>query len=216
MVAAQDAHLRAASAAGGLDGLAGAIEHAHVGHRAGGARVRALHVGTLGTDRGEVVADAAAPAHRLGGLLERGVDAGLAVDDLRDRVADRLYEAVDERRRHGDTGGGVDATGGDEARLHRLGEAPLPVGALLRGFGRGEGAGHALAHLGHGALFSLGVFLEQGLAADILLGESFGDGGDGLVHGAWKAAGPVIIYSKRAGWRWLFGRSSMRLIRQAL
>ena len=34
MVAAQHAHLGAAAAAGGFDGLAGTVEHAHVGDRA--------------------------------------------------------------------------------------------------------------------------------------------------------------------------------------
>jgi len=50
--------------------------------------MRALHLGALRPDGREVVADAAAAAHGLGRFLERGIDARLAVDDLRDRVAD--------------------------------------------------------------------------------------------------------------------------------
>ncbi len=68
VVAAQHAHLRAAAAAGGFDGLAGAVEHAHVGDRAGSARLRALHMGADRADGGKVVADAAAAAHGFGGL----------------------------------------------------------------------------------------------------------------------------------------------------
>jgi hypothetical protein len=101
MVAAQHAHLGAAPAAGGFDGLAGAVEDAHVGDRARGARLRALDVGADRADGGEVIADAAAAAHGLGGLRQRGVDAGAAVDDFGDRIADRLHEAVDQRRAAG-------------------------------------------------------------------------------------------------------------------
>jgi hypothetical protein len=70
MVAAQHAHLGAAPRAGGFHRLAGAVEDAHVGHRAGGARMRALDEGADRADRGEVVADAAAAAHGLGGLRQ--------------------------------------------------------------------------------------------------------------------------------------------------
>src|SRR5206468_6917495 len=110
----------------------------------------------------------------------------------------------------------VDAARGNEARFQGIGEAAFPMGALVRGFGRGEGASHALAHIRGGLLLALGVLLEQCLATDVLLGQGLGDSGDGFAHDAWGATEPVIIYSKRPGWRGFFGRSSMRLIRQAL
>ena len=56
------------------------------------------HQRALGPDRREVVADAAAAAHGLRGLHQRDVDAGLAVDGLGHRIADRLHEAIDQRR----------------------------------------------------------------------------------------------------------------------
>ncbi len=96
VVAAQHPHLRAAARPGRFDRLAGLVEDAHVGHRAARTRSRPAHERALGPDRREVVAHAAAAAHRLGGLGERRVDTGPAVDDLGDRVADRLDEAVDE------------------------------------------------------------------------------------------------------------------------
>ncbi len=172
VVAAQHPHLRAAARARRLDRLARAVEDAHVGDRAAGARVRALHLGALGPDGGEVIADAAAAAHGLGGFLQRGVDAGLAVDHFGDRIAHRLHEAVDERRLQVDAGGGVDAAGGDEAVLLRLQEAALPGGAPVLGLGLGEGARYAHAHLLDRGFLALGVFLDQRVAADLLLGDA--------------------------------------------
>src|SRR5207245_324508 len=81
-------------------------------------------------------------------------------------------------------GGGVDAAGGDEAGLHRLAEAPLPVGTLVLALGRGEGARHASPHVPDGLLLVLDVFLEQRFAADRLLGNGLGDGGKGFGHDA--------------------------------
>ena len=184
MIAAQHAHLRAAARPGRFHRLARAVEHAHIRHGAARARARAPHLCALGADRGEVVADPAAAAHGLGGFLQGGVDAGLAVHDLRDRVAHRLHEAVDERGLHRNAGGGVDAAGGDEAGLHRLVEARLPVGTLVLALGRGEGARHASPHVPDRLLLILGVFLEQRFAADHLLGNGLGDGGKGFGHDA--------------------------------
>ena len=161
MVAAQDAHLRAAAAAGGFDGLAGAVEDAHVGDGAGSARLGALDVGADRTDRGEVIADAAAAAHGFGGLQQRGVNAGAAVDDFRDRIAYRLHEAVDQRRAQIGAGGRVDAAGGNEAVFLGFEEARLPKGALVFGFDRSQRAGNAGAHVAHVALGSLGVLFDQ-------------------------------------------------------
>jgi hypothetical protein len=53
MVAAQDSHLRAAARAGGFHGFARAVEHAHVRHRPGRARVGALDLGAFRADRGK-------------------------------------------------------------------------------------------------------------------------------------------------------------------
>jgi hypothetical protein len=106
-------------------------------------------VGADRADRGEVVADAAAAAHGLGGLRQRRVDAGAAVDDFGDRIADRLHEAVDQGGAEVGAGGGVDAAGRDEAVFLGFEEARFPEGALVFGLDRGQGAGDAAAHVAH-------------------------------------------------------------------
>ena len=138
MVAAQHAHLRAAARAGRFHRLAGAVEHAHVGYRSARARVRAFDFRSLGADRGKIVADAAAAAHGFRRLLQGGVDAGLVVDDLGDRVAHRLHETVDQGCLHLNAGGRHDAAGGDEAGLHRLHKALFPMRTLVFRFDRSE------------------------------------------------------------------------------
>jgi hypothetical protein len=171
VIAAEHAHLRAAPGAGRLDGFARPVEDAHVRHRAARARLRAAHVRALRTDRREVVADTAAAPHRLGGLRERRVDPGATVGHLGDRIADGLDEAVDERCREIGAGGGADPPGGHEALLLRLEEPRLPAGALVLGFGGGEGAGDPAAHVVNRGFLALGVLLDQHLDGDFLLGE---------------------------------------------
>jgi hypothetical protein len=171
VVAAEHPHLRAAARAGRLDRLARAVEHAHVRHRSARARHRAVHERALRPDRREVVADAAAAAHRFRRLGERGVDAGPAVDDLGDRVADRLHEAVDQGRGERRAGRGVDASGGDEAALLRVVELRFPLRALVFGLGHRERACDAATDVLNRALLPFGVLLDQDLARDLLLGE---------------------------------------------
>jgi hypothetical protein len=126
------------------------------------------------TSAREVVAHAAAAAHGLGGLLQRRIDARLALDHLGDRVAHRLHEAVDEGRLEVDAGGGVDASGGNEAFVLRLEKAPLPVGALVLRLGLGERTRHAAADLVDARFVAFGVLFDQRLAADLLLGDERG------------------------------------------
>src|SRR6185436_14713385 len=166
--------------AGGLDRLAGAVEHAHIGDRAARARARALDLGALRADGGEVVAHAAAAAHGLGGFLQRGIDARAALDHLGDRVAHRLHEAVDQGGLQVDPGCGIDAAGGNEAFLLRLQEASLPLGAVGFTLDLGEGSGDAAPDLRDALLAVLGVLLEQGIPADFLLS---GRGGEMNFHG---------------------------------
>ncbi len=168
MVAAQHAHLGAAARAGGFHRLAGAVEDAHVGHRPRSARMRALDEGTDRTDRGEVVADAAAAAHGLGRLRQGGVDAGTVVDDLGDGIAHRLHEAVDQRGLQVGAGGGIDAAGRHEAVLLRFEEELFPMGAFVFGLDLGQGTCHAGAHVMHILFVAFGVFLEQDFAGNLL------------------------------------------------
>ena len=176
MVAAQHPHLRAAAGTGRFHRLARLVEDAHVRHRTARARGGAAHQRALGADRGEVVAHAAAAAHGLGGLGERGVDAGLAVDHLGDGVAHRLHEAVDEGGGERGAGRGVDAARGNEAALLRLEEARFPLRSPGLGLGGGQRARHAGAHLGARALAALGVLFQQHVARDLLVGEGRGAG----------------------------------------
>src|SRR6516165_9478889 len=97
MITAQHRHLRTAPRAGRLDRLAGFVEHAHVRERSARAAMRALNVRALRPDAREVVADASAAPHRLRRLVERSVDADLAII-AGDRITDRRHEAVDQCR----------------------------------------------------------------------------------------------------------------------
>jgi hypothetical protein len=171
MVAAQHAHLRATPGAGRFDGFARTVEDAHVRHRPGSARLRALDQRADRPDRREVVADAAAATHGFGGFGEGAVDARLAVDDLDHRIADRLHEAVDQRRRERRAGRRVDAPGGHEAVFLRPEKARFPVRALLLVFVGGERACDTTAHVMHRGFIALGVFFDQDLGGDFLFGE---------------------------------------------
>ena len=142
-----------------------AVEHAHVAHRPARRCCCVLPTqAPLRADAREVVAHAAAAAHGLGGLGQRGVDAGVAVVDLGDGVAHRLHEAVDQRGRQLGAGGRVDAPGRHEAALLRLQEARFPLRALRRrARPRPARAPRAGAPRRSMLLVALGVLLEQHL-----------------------------------------------------
>jgi hypothetical protein len=205
VVAAQHAHLRAAARAGAFDRLARAVEHAHVADRARRVAARAAHPRAARADAREVVAHAAAAAHGLGGLGQRGVDAGVAVVDLRDRVAHRLHEAVDQRGRQVGARRRRDAPGRHEAGGQRGGEALLPVAALFGRLGLRERAGDAGVHVGGAAFAVLGVFLEQHLGADRLGGER---GGGRRARGGVVGAGGGHAGGGGRGWMEPQGASS--------
>ena len=185
-------HLRAAACAGRFDRLARAVEHAHVAHRPRGTALRAADPRTARADAREVVTDAAASAHRFGRFGECGVDAGVAVLGLRDRVTDRLHEAVDQRGREPRARGRLDAPGRHEARPQCLSKPRLPVRALRRRLGLREGARDAQVHRIGGGLVALGVFFQQHLGADVLRGQVVqcrGRSRVGRVHGATRWVG---------------------------
>ena len=166
VVAAQDAHLRAAPRAGRLDRLAVGVEDAHEAHRPGGAGVRALDHRAPGADAREVVADATAAAKRFGRLPERLGDAGLAVEILGHRVADRLHEAVDQRRTDIGAAGGVDASGGNEAALHGREELGCEALAIGGRFHFGQSTSHPPADVVGVGFAALGVLLDKHVAGD--------------------------------------------------
>ena len=180
VIAAQHAHLRATPCAGGFDGLAAAVEHPHVADRARGAARGAGHRRALRPDAAEVVAHPATAAHRFGGLRQRGIDAGVAVVVLRDAVAHRLHEAVDQGGAELGAGGRGDAPGGHEAALLRVEEPRLPVCAALGRLDAGQGASDPPAHVVGAGLAALGVLFDQHLGTDRLRGQ----GSDfGVLHG---------------------------------
>ena len=168
MVATQHAHLGTAPRAGGFHGLAGTVEHAHVGDRPAGARIGALDLGALGTDGRKIVADAAAAPHGFGSLLQCIVDAGLAVGDTGYRISHRLHETVDQGCLVRQSGCRIDATGRHEAVLLRAEENLFPMGALFRIFRLGQAARHTAAHVLNRVLARLGVFFQQHFSADLL------------------------------------------------
>jgi hypothetical protein len=169
VVAAQDAHLRAAARAGGLHRLAALIEDTHVGDRPARRAFGAAHARALGAYRGKVVAHPAAAAHGFGRLLERDVNPGLAVHRLGDRVADRLHEAVDKGGLEWGARGGIYPAARDEAVLERFVENRLPRRRVL--LDRGERARHSPAHVFDAFLPALGVFLQQHVERDLLRGK---------------------------------------------
>ncbi len=128
--------------------------------------MRAAHPGPARADAAEVVAHAATAAHGLGGLGQRGVDAGVAIIDLGDRIAHRLHEAVDQRGGQVGAGGRLDASGRNEALFQRLQEARLPVGAARRCLGLGQCRCHALVHLQRRGFVAFGVLFLQHFGAD--------------------------------------------------
>ena len=95
----------------------------------------------------------------------------MAFVHLRDAVAHRLHEAVDQRGRELGAGGRLDAPGGHEAGVERGGKTFFPLLALLGRLGLGQGARHAGVHGGDAALVALGVLLDQHLFADRLGGQ---------------------------------------------
>src|SRR5690606_3327340 len=105
--------------------------------RAGCAAAGTLDARALGPDGRKVVAYAAAAAHGLGSLRQRGVYAWLAVLFLGDRISYRLHEAVDQRAVQLGTGCAVDAAGGDEAMLHGPEKFVSERGAPVRRLGLG-------------------------------------------------------------------------------
>ena len=197
MVAAQHAHLRAAPRAGRLDGLAGPVEHLHVAHRPGRARACAADPGAARADAREVVADAAALAHGLGGLRERDVDAGIAIVLMRNGVADGLHEAVDQSGREVRARGRLDAAGGQEAALQRTEKPRFPVRAFLGLLGQRQGPRDAPVDVGHRAFVVLGVFLQQHFFADGLRGQGAGRCGVGPGCAAGAGHGGVGLLVRR-------------------
>src|SRR5271157_1472476 len=102
-------------------------------------------MGAARADAGEVVAHAAATAHGFRSLVEGRVDADL-VAVVRDAVADRLHEAVDQGGLELGPGRGIDATAEYEPVHLGAIEDLLPACLLLRLFDRSERARHAAAH----------------------------------------------------------------------
>ena len=132
VVTAQHGHLRAAPRTGRFHGFAGAVEDVHVADRPRGTALGAADPGTARADAREVITNTTAFAHGLGGLRKGGVDAGVSVLNVRDRVANRLHEAVDQRSRQIGPGSRLDTTGRQEAGFERLQETCLPM-LLLSG-----------------------------------------------------------------------------------
>ena len=96
---------------------------------------------------------------------------GLAVDNLDDRVAHRLHEAVDQRGCQRRAGGRVDASGGDKTVFLRPQEALLPQGAVFFDFGGGQRIGDAATYVMNVGFAAFGIFFDQDFAGNFLLGK---------------------------------------------
>ena len=167
VVAAQYAHLRAAPRARGFDRLATAVEHAHIGYRAAGARMRAAHVRAFRPDRRKIVADAAAAPHGFRGFHQRDVDAGPAINRLGNRVADGLHETIDQGRLQVGAGGGIHASARNESADQRFEERRLPARGIV--LDRGQRARYPAPHVVSGLLVAFSVLFQQHIDADLLL-----------------------------------------------
>ena len=214
MVAAQHAHLGAATGTCRFDGLAGAVEDAHVGDGAGSARVRALDQRADRADRREVVADATAATHGFSGLGQRGIDAGLAVDRFDDRISDRLHEAVDQRGGEVGTGCGVDAAGRNETVFLRPEELCFPVRTVLFFLVGGQRQGDAATDVMDARFLALGVLFDEDFYGDFLFRQRtdfrcignvrqrhlLGDGAHGLILFFWCMRKVIACYLLQSGW----------------
>ena len=167
VVDAQHAHLRAAPRTRALDRGAGMVEHVHVAARTRGQRSHGLDLGAAWPDVRKVIADAAAPAHRLGGFAQRFVDARVArVVEALDAVAHRLHEAVDERGLDVGPGRAHDAARADRAGAQVLQKQGLVAGPLCLGFDRRQGSRDTQENILGRAFVALQVLLAQHILAD--------------------------------------------------
>ena len=134
MIAAQAAHHGAAPKTRAHDGAAHRVPAVHERQRPRGVGADALDRRSLGPERGEVVADAAALLHGERGLLQVLEDRGHVVRDP------AHHEAVEERDLPLRPCAGEDAAGGQELEpFQRAVELRLPARRLR--LDRGQGAG---------------------------------------------------------------------------
>jgi hypothetical protein len=160
VVAAQHPHLCPASGAGRLDRFTRAVKHPHVTHRPGGVALGAAHPGAAWPDAREVVTHATAAPHGLGGLGQRGVDAGVAVFDVGNGVTHRLHKTVDQRGGQIGAGGRLNATGWEKTGFQRFKKLVFPERLLLGGLDLGKCLGNAPIDVGDGFFVALAVFLK--------------------------------------------------------
>ncbi len=203
MVAAQHAHLGAAAGAGGLDGLARAVEDAHVRHRAGSTRLGALDAGALRSDRREIVADAATAPHRFGRLGQRRVDAGTAIGVFDDGVANRLHEAVDQRCLEVGAGSGIDPASRNETVFLGPQELRFPVGLICFRLNLGQRVGDATADVMDVGFFALGILFDEHFGGNFLFRQRcelrcFGNVSQRKLFGDF--AHPRLLYKIRILW----------------
>ena len=126
VIAAQGRHHGAAASAGGHDGAAHGVPHVHETDGARCVRADAFDRSAFGTQRREIMPDAATLLHRKRGFLD-------VVEDGRQIVFDAAHdETVEERYRAARTGACENAAGGQEFEvLHRLGECLCVPGAAF-------------------------------------------------------------------------------------
>jgi len=127
---------------------------------------------------GRIAEKSAAAPHGFRRLLQRVVNARLAIADTGNRIAYRLHEAVDQGRLDLQSGCRIDAAGRHETIPLGAKKGLFPLGALLRFLGLRQAARHAVAHILDGGLAGFRVFLQQYFGADFLrhFNFSFGNG----------------------------------------
>ena len=172
VVAAHRGHHGAPARARRHDRAAHGVPDVHEAQRPRGVGGDALHLGPLGADGREVVADPAALLHGQGGFLQR-------LEDARHAVGDRAHdEAVEQRDRAPRARARHDPARRQEAEILERGvEAAFPLGGI--GLDRGEVAGHAAPCLLDGRVQRRAV---GGAQPVFHVPDLFGDGGGEAVH----------------------------------
>src|SRR4029450_5742427 len=101
------------------------------------------------------------------GLVKGIVDANLSVD-TRNAVADRLYEAVDQSGLEVRSGGGIDASAGNEAVHLGAIEGLRPLFARIRSFDQRERVGYPAPDILDAGLPGSRILLEKDILGDRL------------------------------------------------
>ena len=114
--------------------------------------MRAANPGAARADAGKVITHATATPHGFGRLGQRGIDAGMAVLDVGDRVAYGLHKTVDQGGRQISASGGLNSSSRQKPVLQGLQKFGFPFLLLLWRLYLSQSTRNALIDLKDGLL----------------------------------------------------------------